>query len=246
MARTPHRALLIAPRTSRPPRDRLGQTGQAVCAERAAELRRDPHGLDGDREGTGRRERVQDAGRDVLPREAAAPPGARGARRRRRALAEGAPPRLVLARHDRRLAQGRAASSCASTAGASRSRAPRGTLKLIHDGRVVRTAHVGTGTDATPTPAGLHATYDHWRSTHAVLGDWTVSLTTHSPQVPVFDGLQAVVAIHGWHAERRRQRLGQPRLRAGERRLADAHGGARSCPWARPFRSPEPRSTRRA
>jgi hypothetical protein len=75
-----------------------------------------------------------------------------------------------------------------------------GTLKLLHDGRVVRTAHVGTGTDSTPTPAGLHATYDHWRSDHAVLGDWTVSLTTHSPQVPVFDGMQAVVAIHGWHA----------------------------------------------
>jgi lipoprotein-anchoring transpeptidase ErfK/SrfK len=33
-----------------------------------------------------------------------------------------------------------------------------------------------------------------------VLGDWTVSLTTHSPQVPVFDGKQAVVAIHGWSA----------------------------------------------
>ena len=33
-----------------------------------------------------------------------------------------------------------------------------------------------------------------------MLGDWTVSLTTHSPQVPVFDGMQAVVAIHGWHA----------------------------------------------
>ncbi len=75
-----------------------------------------------------------------------------------------------------------------------------GTLKLVHDGRVVRTAHVGTGTDSTPTPRGLHATYDHWRSTQSVLGDWTVSLTTHSPQVPVFDGMQAVVAIHGWHA----------------------------------------------
>jgi hypothetical protein len=75
-----------------------------------------------------------------------------------------------------------------------------GTFKLIHSGRIVRTAHVGTGTDATPTPAGLHATYDHWHSDHAVLGDWTVSLTTHSPQVPVFDGKQAVVAIHGWSA----------------------------------------------
>ena len=75
-----------------------------------------------------------------------------------------------------------------------------GTLKIIHRGRVVRTAHVGTGTDSTPTPRGLHATYDHWRSDHAVLGDWTVSLTTHSPQVPVFDGMQAVVAIHGWNA----------------------------------------------
>ena len=68
-----------------------------------------------------------------------------------------------------------------------------GTLKLVHDGRVVRTAHVGTGTNSTPTPAGLHATYDHWRSTHAVLGDWTVSLTTHSPQVPVFDQLSVIV-----------------------------------------------------
>jgi hypothetical protein len=75
-----------------------------------------------------------------------------------------------------------------------------GTLKLVHDGQVVRTAHVGTGTNSTPTPPGLHATYDHWRSTQSVLGDWTVSLTTHSPQVPVFDGMQAVVAIHGWHA----------------------------------------------
>jgi hypothetical protein len=76
----------------------------------------------------------------------------------------------------------------------------QGTLKIVHDGRIVRSAHVGTGTDSTPTPRGLHATYDHWRSDHAVLGDWTVSLTTHSPQVPFFDGQQAVVAIHGWHA----------------------------------------------
>jgi lipoprotein-anchoring transpeptidase ErfK/SrfK len=75
-----------------------------------------------------------------------------------------------------------------------------GTLKIVHDGNVVDTAHVGTGTDSTPTPVGLHATYDHWRSTEGVLGDWTVSLTTNSPQVPVFDGQQAVVAIHGWHA----------------------------------------------
>ena len=104
----------------------------------------------------------------------------------------------------------------------------QGTLKIVHDGQVVRTAHVGTGTSSTPTPRGLHATYDHWRSDHAVLGDWTVSLTTHSPQVPVFDGMQAVVAIHGWNAERRRQRLGEPRLRARDRRLADAHGGAQA------------------
>ena len=75
-----------------------------------------------------------------------------------------------------------------------------GTMKIVHDGSVVTTARVGTGTDSTPTPVGLHATYDHWRSDHAVLGDWTVSLTTHSPQVPRFDGKQAVVAIHGWHA----------------------------------------------
>ena len=64
----------------------------------------------------------------------------------------------------------------------------------------MRSAHVGTGTASTPTPRGLNATYDHWRSTDAVLGDWTVSLTTSSPEVPVFDGQQAVVAIHGWHA----------------------------------------------
>ena len=76
----------------------------------------------------------------------------------------------------------------------------QGTLKILHNGRVVRSAHVGTGTASTPTPRGLNATYDHWRSTAAVLGDWTVSLTTSSPEVPVFDGQQAVVAIHGWHA----------------------------------------------
>ena len=76
----------------------------------------------------------------------------------------------------------------------------QGTLKVLHSGRVVRSAHVGTGTASTPTPRGLNATYDHWRSTAAVLGDWTVSLTTSSPEVPVFDGQQAVVAIHGWHA----------------------------------------------
>ncbi|MDX6619526.1 MAG: hypothetical protein QOK36_1912 [Gaiellales bacterium] len=75
-----------------------------------------------------------------------------------------------------------------------------GTMKIIHNGHVVTTASVGTGTDSTPTPGGLHATYDHWRSDQAVLGDWTVSLTTHSPQVPEFGGRQAVVAIHGWHA----------------------------------------------
>jgi hypothetical protein len=76
----------------------------------------------------------------------------------------------------------------------------QGTLRILHDGRVVRSAHVGTGTDSTPTPRGLNATYDHWRSTESVLGDWTVSLTTMSPQVPVFGGQRAVVAIHGWHA----------------------------------------------
>jgi L,D-transpeptidase catalytic domain len=76
----------------------------------------------------------------------------------------------------------------------------QGTLTVLHSGRVVRSAHVGTGTASTPTPRGLNATYDHWRSTAAVLGDWTVSLTTSSPEVPVFDGQQAVVAIHGWHA----------------------------------------------
>ena len=76
----------------------------------------------------------------------------------------------------------------------------QGTLKILHDGRVVRSAHVGTGTQSTPTPRGLNATYDHWRSTESVLGDWTVSLTTSSPQVPVFGGQQAVIAIHGWHA----------------------------------------------
>jgi hypothetical protein len=75
-----------------------------------------------------------------------------------------------------------------------------GTMKIIHDGNVVTTASVGTGTNSTPTPRGLHATYDHWRSDQAVLGNWTVSLTTHSPQVPEFGGRQAVVAIHGWHA----------------------------------------------
>ena len=102
----------------------------------------------------------------------------------------------------------------------------RGILKILHDGRVVRSAHVGTGTDATPTPRGLNATYDHWRSTEAVLGDWTVSLTTSSPQVPVFGGQQAVVAIHGWHAGGGVERCGEPRLRTRGRRLADAHGGA--------------------
>jgi hypothetical protein len=76
----------------------------------------------------------------------------------------------------------------------------QGTLKVLHNGRLVRSAHVATGTSSTPTPRGLNATYDHWRSTEAVLGDWTVSLTTSSPQVPIFDGKQAVVAIHGWHA----------------------------------------------
>jgi hypothetical protein len=76
----------------------------------------------------------------------------------------------------------------------------RGILKILHDGRVVRSARVGTGTSSTPTPRGLNATYDHWRSTESVLGDWTVSLTTSSPEVPVFGGQQAVVAIHGWHA----------------------------------------------
>jgi L,D-transpeptidase catalytic domain len=76
----------------------------------------------------------------------------------------------------------------------------QGTLKILHDGQVVRTAQVGTGTDSTPTPGGLNATYDHWRSQEAVLGDWTVSLTTSSPEVPVFGGVRAVVAIHGWHA----------------------------------------------
>ena len=75
-----------------------------------------------------------------------------------------------------------------------------GTLKILRDGRVVRTAHVGTGTSSTPTPRGLNATYDHWRSTEAVLGEWTVSLTTMSPQVPDMNGQQAVVAIHGWRA----------------------------------------------
>ena len=75
-----------------------------------------------------------------------------------------------------------------------------GTLRVVHNGKIVDTAHVGTGTDSTPTPRGLHATYDHWRSTQGVLGDWTVSLTTNSPEVPVFYGQQAVVAIHGWHA----------------------------------------------
>jgi L,D-transpeptidase-like protein len=75
-----------------------------------------------------------------------------------------------------------------------------GILRILHGGQVVRSAHVGTGTSSTPTPRGLNATYDHWRSTESVLGEWTVSLTTRSPEVPNMDGQQAVVAIHGWHA----------------------------------------------
>ena len=116
-----------------------------------------------------------------------------------RALAQGAAAGVVLARHDGGLAQGQGRRAQGQPL-ARRDLALAGTLKIVHRGRVVRTAHVGTGTNSTPTPAGLHATYDHWRSDHAVLGDWTVSLTTHSPQVPVFDGKQAVVAIHGWAA----------------------------------------------
>ena len=98
-----------------------------------------------------------------------------------------------------------------------------GTMKIIHDGTVVTTARVGTGTDSTPTPVGLHATYDHWRSDHAVLGDWTVSLTTHSPQVPRFDGKQAVVAIHGWHASGGSSGSVSHGCIRVARRLADAH-----------------------
>src|SRR4029077_6898322 len=75
-----------------------------------------------------------------------------------------------------------------------------GSLPILPGGQVVRSAHVGTGTSSTPTPRGLNATYDHWRSTEPVLGEWTVSLTTRSPEVPNMDGQQAAAPTHGGHA----------------------------------------------
>ena len=73
-----------------------------------------------------------------------------------------------------------------------------GTLRVLNEGKLVRTAKVGTGTMHTPTPRGLHAIYDHWRSDQPVLGEWTVSLTTQSRELPTFNGKRAIVAIHGW------------------------------------------------
>jgi hypothetical protein len=75
-----------------------------------------------------------------------------------------------------------------------------GILRVLREGKLVRTARVGTGTNETPTPRGLHAIYDHWRSDQAVLGEWTVSLTTQSRELPTFNGKRAIVAIHGWRS----------------------------------------------
>ena len=73
-----------------------------------------------------------------------------------------------------------------------------GILRILKAGTLVRTSKVGTGTSHTPTPLGLHAIYDHWRSDQAILGEWTVSLTVHSSKMPTFNGKRAIVAIHGW------------------------------------------------
>lgn len=71
-------------------------------------------------------------------------------------------------------------------------------VTLRHAGRVVARWSVVVGNPSTPTPGGLFAIQDSYRSPPGSFeGSWILTLTAHSEVLKRFDGGDGRVALHG-------------------------------------------------
>jgi hypothetical protein len=69
---------------------------------------------------------------------------------------------------------------------------------LLHAGRAVARWSVVVGKPATPTPAGLFAVQESYRTPPSSFeGTWILSLTAHSEALSSFEGGDGEVALHG-------------------------------------------------
>lgn len=72
-------------------------------------------------------------------------------------------------------------------------------LRVLHDGRLVRSTRVVVGAPSTPTPGGLFAIADELAQPDSTgfAGGWVLPLTAHSEVLQSFDGGDGQVALHG-------------------------------------------------
>jgi hypothetical protein len=85
----------------------------------------------------------------------------------------------------------------------------RGTATLLHSGRRVGRWRVVVGKPSTPTPAGLFAIGDSFRSPPTSFdGAWIVTLSAHSDVLDRFEGGDGQVALHGRGGASLADRLG--------------------------------------
>lgn len=71
-------------------------------------------------------------------------------------------------------------------------------LTLRHAGRRAARYRVVVGKPSTPTPAGVFAVQETWRSpAGSFAGAWILTLTAHSDVLATFDGGDGLTALHG-------------------------------------------------
>jgi hypothetical protein len=70
-------------------------------------------------------------------------------------------------------------------------------LVVRRDGALVRRDRAGVGADVSPTPRGVFAVTETFRTTQPGVGPWAIALTAFSDVYTSFAGGPGLVAIHG-------------------------------------------------